>query len=597
MSKKYSSSDIKTLSDIESVQVNPDQYIGSTENPTHLIEEALDNSLDEAQTGNVTIIAVNIDTTNNVFSVIDNGRGIPITDNVPKLISTKLHSGAKFRGSKTAYEISSGLHGVGLVTLAALSEFYTIEVYRDNSYGIWKFTDSKSRRTKIVPFDGKKPFSTKISFSPSKKYFESLIPDINRIKRRLTIASAEMSHNMSFILNVDGKQEVLKLSLMDYFKSSCITKGEEFGKIAYFKTLQEPEEFNVILTYVNKGSVTPRSLSSVNLLPVDDGGTHINILYELLRDLFVERGKKLEYQFQASDTLIGLRAYLMLSLKEPRFGGQTKSKLTNRKTYFEYFKKQLKKQLESYFNKHVEHLEELLQQFQEYRQKLDAKKVAPKTGARASTRFTKLRDCTSRLGELFVAEGESASGGLVECRDPRKHAILPLRGKIPSAATKKEILKHKEISELIMSLGTGWGPDFDLKGLKYSKIICATDADEDGLHIFCLLTLALAVLVPEVIKAGRYYYAQTPLYAINEKNNFVPLWSDEEVSKAKSENKKLLRAKGLGELNPDQLKKVLVDESTRRLIPITYTKDLTKMKKLFTDSQEKRKLLKGDWSI
>jgi DNA gyrase subunit B len=594
--KEYNAKDIKTLSDIESVQVNPDQYIGSTETPTHLIEEALDNALDEAQTGNVSIIAINIDTKNNIFSIIDNGRGIPLTDNVPKLISTKLHSGAKFRGSKTAYEISSGLHGVGLVTLAALSDFYTIEIYRDGKCGKWEFEHSKLKRNKIIPFTDKKPFSTMIKFKPSKKYFETLTPNINRIKRRLTIASAELSQNMSFILNIDGEQEILKLSLMDYFKTSCIGTNEEFGKVSYFKTSDPPEEFNVILTYVKTGSVTPKSLSSVNLLPVDDGGTHINILYEILRDLFVEKGKKLEYNFQPTDTLVGLRAYLMLSLKEPRFGGQTKSKLTNRKTDFEHFNKNLRKQLDVYFVKHKEHLHELLQQFHDYRQKMDAKKIKPKTNSRASTKFTKLRDCTSKLGELFIAEGESASGGLVDCRDPRKHAILPLRGKIPSAATKKEILKNKEILELIMSLGTGYGPNFDLRRLKYSKIICATDADEDGLHIFCLLTLALAVLVPEVIKSGHYFYAQTPLYAINEKNNFIPLWTEEEVSKAKSENRKLIRAKGLGELNPNQLKKVLID-NTRRLIPVTFTKDLNKIIKLFTDSNEKRKLLKGEWVI
>lgn len=1008
MTISYSSKDIKTLSDIESVQVNPDQYIGSTETPTHLIEEALDNALDEAQTGNVSIIAINIDTKNHIYSIMDNGRGIPLTDDVPKLISTKLHSGAKFRGSKTAYEISclvgstkfmlldgteptieemaeksekeywglsstvdgkweatklikpritgytkkivrvyidngyyeectpdhlwlmrdgsykkaidlvngdslmpcyskvnesgykmirpnntydyirnikfenrnfrplyrivyesvfgkipfgfavhhidtntlndcpenlklldnklehlpeharinsengtvyveslikynksekgrnksrenglkygkhnlneyvnsdknrkdkrkfmkrynnlpgkqhelqsfkclkyaktlllnylpidestwelfrpygipkfntvldkyfnlndlllkavdyeysydtltetkgnknivrrmvsiikrvdknglplskenynnergkfcptidsiekyfdtfenfisyyqsnnhniskievinlddaipvydvtsiknsnfvlssgvvvhnSGLHGVGLVTLAALSDFYTVEIYRDEQYGKWEFEGSKFKRKKIVPFIDKKPFSTKIQFKPSYKYFESLIPNINRIKRRLTIASAELSQNISFILNIDGNQEILKLSLMDYFKGACITPGDEYSKVMYFKTSNPPEEFNVILTYSKTGSVTPRSLSSVNLLPVDDGGTHINVLYEILRDLFVEKAKKLEYTFQPSDTLVGLRAYLMLSLKEPRFGGQTKSKLTSRKSGFDGFASNLKKQLEIYFTKHHDHLEELLNQFQEYRHKLDAKKIKPKTGARASTKFTKLRDCTSKMGELFIAEGQSASGGLVECRNPRTHAILPLKGKIPSAATKKEILKNKEISELIMALGTGWGPNFDLSGLKYSKIICATDADEDGLHIFCLLTLALAILVPDVIKAGRYFYAQTPLYAINEKNNFIPLWTEEEISKAKTERRKLIRAKGLGELNPDQLKKVLIDD-TRKLIPITYTSNLSKIVKLFTDSDEKRKLLKGEWKI
>ena len=229
---------------------------------------------------------------------------------------------------------------------------------------------------------------------------------------------------------------------------------------------------------------------------------------------------------------------------------------------------------------------------------LDAKKIKTSpNGKRVSTKFTKLRDCSGAAGELFIAEGESASGGLVDCRDPRKHAILPLKGKIPSAANAKDILKNKEISELIGSLGTGVGPQFDITSLKYDKIICATDADDDGLHIFALLTLALAILVPDIIKNGHYYYAETPLYAINEKNNFVPLWTQDEIKKAKDDNKTLIRIKGLGEMNPDQLKVVLINEKTRRLIPVTYTSDIDKMTKLFSDSNEKRKLLEGTWMI
>ena len=172
-----------------------------------------------------------------------------------------------------------------------------------------------------------------------------------------------------------------------------------------------------------------------------------------------------------------------------------------------------------------------------------------------------------------------------------------MKGKIPSAATAKEILKNKEIGELIGSLGTGVGPQFNIGGLKYSKIICATDADDDGHHIFALLTLALAILVPEVIKKGHYYYAETPLYAINEKNLFVPLWTDADLNKAKSEKKHIMRIKGLGEMSSNQLKTVLIDEDTRRLIKVNYTSNIDRMIKLFSDSGEKRKLLEGSWEL
>jgi len=604
MTKSYTADDIRKLEPMEQIQISPGMWIGPTDDPHHLIEEALDNALDEAQGGYVSIIAITINTKTNVCSVIDNGRGIPISKDVPVTISTKLFSGAKFQDNKSAYEIASGLHGVGLVCANALSDFYTIEIYRNNRHAIFNFEKGKLKKKSIKKFEGKTPFSTKIEFKPSKKIFESIMPDLNRIRKRLQIASAEMS-KVTFVMIVDNEKEIFKMTINDYFEQRCLQGNNKLAKPVFFKSFIKPESFNVMLTYTKSGTITPRVLSSVNLLPVDNGGTHVNYLYEIVKDYFMSKGKKMGYTFLPQDCLVGLKAYIMLSLKEPKFAGQTKDRLTNNKNYLERFAIQIKTQLEAHFNKNHKNdketegeLERILSHFQIYRAKLDSKKFkTPNSGKRVSTKFTKLRDCSSALGELFVAEGESAAGGLVTCRDPRKHAILPLKGKIPSAATTKDILKNKEISELIGSLGTGVGPHFDISTLKYSKIICATDADDDGLHIFALLTLALAVLVPDIIKNGHYYYAETPLYAINEKKNFIPLWTNEEITKAKESGRSLLRVKGLGEMNPDQLKTVLITEKTRRLIPVTYTSDMDKMVKLFTDPIEKRKLLEGTWMI
>jgi len=535
--------------------------------------------------------------------VLDNGRGVPISKNTPVVISTELFSGAKFQDKKSAYDISSGLNGVGLVCANALSDFYTIEIYRNNKHAVFNFVKGKLKKKQIKPFKEQKPFSTKIEFKPSKKIFEKVIPDLNRIKKRLQIASAEIS-NVTFVLNLDDKREVFRISIDEYFQERCMQGNNQIINSLFFKSVVEPESFNAKFTYAKSGTISPRVLSSVNLLPCDDGGTHVNCFYDILKNYFVLKGKRLGYNFQPQDCLIGLKAYLMLSLKAPEFAGQMKSKLTNQKSYLEKFIAQIKKQLEDHFNKpskggEESDLEKILDHFQMYRAKLDAKKITtiPSSGKRVSTKFTKLRDCSSKYGELFVAEGESAAGGLVTCRDPRKHAILPLKGKIPSAANAKDILKNKEIGELIGSFGTGVGPHFNLKDLKYDKIICATDADDDGLHIFSLLTLAIALLVPEIIKNGNYFYAETPLYAINEKNNFQPLWTEQEVVKAKQEKRNLLRVKGLGEMSPDQLKTVLIDEKTRRLIPVTYSSNIEKMIKLFSNSEEKRKLLEGEWSI
>ena len=604
MAKSYTAEDIRKLEPMEQIQISPGMWIGPTDDPHHLVEEAFDNSLDEAQGGHVTIIAIKIDTKNHVCSIMDNGRGIPISKNVPIIISTELFSGAKFQDNKTAYEIASGLHGVGLVCANALSDFYSVEIYRNNKHALFNFQNGKLKKKTIKPHKGAVPFSTKIEFKPSKKIFENLIPDLNRIKKRLQIASAEMS-DVTFALIVDDTKEIFKMSVSDYFEQRCLQGNNILAKPVLFKSNIKPESYNVMMTYAKSGTITPKVLSSVNLLPVDNGGTHVNYLYEIIKGYFVAKGKKLGYKFEPQDCLVGLKAYIMLSLKEPKFAGQTKDRLTNNKSSLERFATQIKTQLESHYNENKNpdkngegELDRILSHFQIYRAKLDSKKFkTANAGKRVSTKFTKLRDCSSKFGELFVAEGESAAGGLVDCRDPRKHAILPLKGKIPSAATAKDILKNKEIGELIGSFGTGVGPDFDINSLKYSKIICATDADDDGLHIFSLLTLALAILVPDIIKNGHYYYAETPLYAINEKNNFIPLWTTAEVTKARDEKKPLLRVKGLGEMNPDQLKVVLINEKTRRLIPVTYTSDMDKMIKLFSDSNEKRKLLEGTWMI
>lgn len=596
----YTSKDVKVLSEIEHIRTAPEMYIGSTETPVHLVEEAMDNALDEMQAGHASIIAVNVDTKTGIVDIIDNGRGIPLSNNTPVTISTKLFSGAKFKGKKTAYEISSGMHGVGLVTLTALSEFYKVEIYRNGQYAIYDFKNSKLKKKKITKHDiesDKLPFSTKITFKASKEYFEKIIPDINRIRSRLTIASAELPKKNAFVLTIDDEREIFRLSLQDYFGQNLI-KNDTTTKVMAFRSSNGAEKFNIMLTYSKTGSVTPRVMSSINLLPVSDGGVHVNVLYEILREIFIAKAKKLGYNFKPQDCLVGFRGYLMLSLKEPKFSSQTKNKLTNRKVYFEKLIGQLKQKIEDHLTKDQDLLIELLDHFQAYRRKLDSKNIKVATnGKRAATKFTKLRDCTSKNGELFIVEGDSAGGGFVECRNPKIHAILPLRGKIPSAATAKDIIKNKEISELIGSLGTGIEPNFDISKLKYKKVLAAMDADSDGYHIFCLVTIALAMLVPEVIKNGNYYFVQTPLYAINEKKSFIPLWNNDDVSKAKSEKRHITRIKGLGELNPEQLEVVAVNEKTRRLIPVTFTSNIEKMVKLFSDSSEKRRLLEGEWHL
>lgn len=588
----YSSKHISVLDEIEHIQLHPGMYIGETTNPTHLIEEAIDNALDECLAGFASIIAVNIDTKNNVCAVIDNGRGIPITNNTPNIISTKMFSGAKFQHTKTAYEIVSGLHGIGLVAVNALSNFYAVEIYRDKKHAIFNFENSKFKSKVIKKFEDIRPFSTKITFEPNPEMFETTLPDINRVRRRLLIASVELP-NVTLVLNVDKSREVIKINKQQYFEKYCLFGlDNNYSKEISFNVSDNVESFDVTFLYTLDGAISPRVLSSVNLLPVDNGGTHVNCFFDILREIFTTRAKKLNFHFQPQDCLCGLRSYLSLYLKKPEFHGQTKDKLVNRKSYLDKLSKKVKTSIESYFDKEPEELRLLLEQFEQYRRRLDTRKLRTSTnGKRASTKFTKLRDCTSRNGELFITEGQSASGSLIQCRNPRLHAVLPLKGKIPNISNTKDILKNKEIGELIQALGTGIGSDFNISRLRYDKVICATDADPDGSHIASLVTMVLAVLVPDIIKQKKFYIAQTPLFAINERNTFIPLWAEKDVREAVQNKRNISRFKGLGELSPNQLKQCLVDKTTRKLILITFTNDLKSLMNLFSDASEKRVLL------
>lgn len=590
----YKASDIKVLSEIEHIRQSPGMYIGTTSDPVHLVEEAFDNALDECTAGYAKAVAINIDTKNHLYSVIDNGRGIPISNDVPKTISSKLFSGAKFKGSKTAYEICSGLHGVGLVAVNALSDLYTIEIYRQGKHAVFEFQNSRFKKKTITDFSGECPFATKITFKPDKDIFESLDADLGRLRRRMLIASIELP-DCTFVLNIGNKKEVIRINKKEFFLQHC-QNGDEISGVINTSVSDKVEKFAAMFCYSLDGAITPKTLSSVNLLPVE-GGTHISIFYEILKDIFSAKAKKFGIRILPQDCFCGLRAYLSLSLLKPEFSGQTKDKLINRKSYLDELVKKLRLNLETYFNQNEEELQTILDHFEAYRKKVDSRKIKTANGKRASTKFTKLRDCSSRNGELFIVEGDSAGGGFIACRDPRLHAVLPLRGKIPSAVNAKDILKNKEIGELIESLGTGVGPTFDISKLRYSKIICATDADPDGQHISVLLTLVLATLVPEVIKQGFYYIAETPLYAINEKKTFIPLWTEQELEDAKKKNRHITRYKGLGELNPSQLKIVAIGDKTRRLIPVSYTKNIDKIIKLFIDPSEKRRLLEGKWKI
>ncbi len=379
MTKKYGAKDIRVLKELEHIQLNPGMYIGDTSNPSHLVEEALDNALDEALAGHANIIAVDVNPETGMCSVIDNGRGIPLEKDIPITISSKLFSGAKFQDKKSAYKISSGLHGVGLVAINALSDKYMVDAYRDGKHGFFYFEKGKLKKSRVRQYHGKEPYSTKIEFIPSKKYFEDIMPNLDRIRKRLTTASAELSKNMYFVLRVAGKgKEVFNRTRLEHFKAECdISDEKPFQPIALSARNKE-EKFEAIFGYADEGPMTKKVISSVNLLPVDRLGTHYTVFEEVLKHFFLDKAKKHGFKFQGSDVLVRLRAYLILHLIEPKFSGQTKERLTNRKTDFDRYAKVFLQELERWASGDEEALKTYLERFDLYRKKIDSKKLQKK---------------------------------------------------------------------------------------------------------------------------------------------------------------------------------------------------------------------------
>jgi len=493
MDQDYTHESIRVLEEIEHIQTNPGMYIGDTANPTHLVFELLDNALDEAQAGHANLVGIEIDTKKHIVSVADNGRGIPIENDTINTIATKLFSGGKFdKGQKGVYTIASGLHGIGIVAVTALSEFMEIEVHRDNQHAHYKFENAKATESNVEPVTADKtPFSTQVLFKPHKKYFEALTFDIQMIRDRLKIASVHIP-SLTLILIVDDTRETISCDMDSYFNEELLSdfneKTSQLTPIMDLNVKVKDESLHIKFCWELGGKATPRMIGCVNLLNVKQG-THINRSFDLFRTVIHNWATKQKIKIDKQDCLIGFRGCTTIMLYQPQYTSQTKERLAVPKTKLDHLFSIAEKKFAEIFNSNTELHDSLLNYFQAYRKKLDSSKKIIKTDGNTVTRFnsvidSKLRDCSTHsvdMSELFITEGASAGGSLIQCRNPKYHAILSLKGKIPNiAADSKDFLKNKEIIEIINALGTGIEPDFSIDGLRYGKIIFATDADADG---------------------------------------------------------------------------------------------------------------------
>jgi len=591
------------MSELDHLRNYPGMYVGDTETPTRLLEEVLDNTLDETQSGWGDTIGIFIDTKNKTFRILDNGRGFPFNKDLPLekdppiLALTKMFTSAKFNKGKedSSYHLAAGLHGIGLVACYALSEWITVDIYRDGMHAKYYLDKHGKIEREFVEYDvnTKVPYSTRIELKPDKKYFSSLDINLDTVKQRLDIASVNYP-NLKIILKVDNKTEVVSNITIDDLVKKYLSSNDNIAWYDFNYENKKKEYFNVRFAW-DRSVLATKVFTSVNLCKVDEGA-HINKVINVLKKVLydyngtVSKNTNVKYNFLQSDILVGLKLYINLRVIKASYAEQIKKRLSSQSDIFvlDSFETMLTK----YFKEHQEELYNILDEIQSYRNLQNTKSLgkAVNLNKRGSHTYTKLRDCIEDNGELIICEGDSAGGGLIKVRDPKKHAILPLRGVVPNALVKTNIHENKELRDIITACGCGTDEHCNANKLRYDKIIIACDADPAGHWITALLITFFAYKMSNLVKNGKVFVCQTPLFGYKEKGEFVPLWTEEDLKTARDEKRKIMRFKGLGEFDSQDLKVFTIGDK-RKLIPVDWPADPQKIFDLMSKSEERKKLV------
>jgi topoisomerase-4 subunit B len=594
--KIYDADSIEVLEGLDPVKKRPGMYT-DTSRPNHLAQEVIDNSVDEALEGYATEIRVTL-RKDGSMAVGDNGRGMPVDlhkkEKLPgvELILTRLHSGAKFNSDN--YKFSGGLHGVGVSVVNALSDNFEVFIKRDGQLHHMAFKDGiKVSNLAVRDTIGKRNTGTLISFHPNPVYFDSPKFSVSRMKHLLR-AKAVLCPGLRVFFtdettsNPDEQQfewfyeAGLKDYLMDELEGFTVLPAEPFmGAIA-----GNEEAVDWAVQWLPEGGDLITE-SYVNLIPTAQGGTHVNGLrgglLEALREFcefrnLVPRGIKLS----AEDIWDRCSFVLSAKLLDPQFSGQTKERLNSRQAAT-FIGGVVKDSFSLWLNQHTTDAEALAElAISNAQARLRAgKKVVRKKVTAGPALPGKLADCSCQdamQGELFLVEGDSAGGSAKQARDRVTQAIMPLRGKILNTweVDSGEILGSQEVHDISVALGIDPGAE-DLSALRYGKVCILADADSDGLHIASLLIALFVKHYPALVNAGHVYVAMPPLYRIDVgKEVFYALDEAERrgiLDLIAAEKKKgkvsVQRFKGLGEMNPLQLRETAMAEATRRLVQLT----------------------------
>ncbi|MFZ7256713.1 DNA topoisomerase IV subunit B [Avibacterium avium] len=594
MTTNYSANEITVLKDLEPVQLRPGMYTDTTR-PNHLGQEVIDNSVDEALAGHATKIEVILHKDQSL-EVIDNGRGMPVdihpTEGISgvEVILTKLHAGGKF--SNKNYTFSGGLHGVGISVVNALSERVDIQIKRNGQvYKIAFENGAKVQELEVIGTCGRRTTGTTVHFKPNPKYFDSPNFSISRL-RHLLRAKAVLCSGLEirFIDKINGIEDVwlYQDGLSDYLTESVegYTTLPASPFVGNFET--EKETASWALIWLPEGGDLLGE-SYVNLIPTIQGGTHVNGLRQGLLDAMREfcefrnllpRGVKL-----TADDIWDRCAYVLsIKMQDPQFAGQTKERLSSRQSAV-FVSGVVKDAFSLWLNQNVQEAEELAKMAisSAERRLRAAKKIVRKKQVSGPALPGKLADCSSQdlaLTELFLVEGDSAGGSAKQARDREYQAILPLRGKILNTweVSADQVLGSQEVHDIAVALGID--PDnSDLSQLRYGKVCILADADSDGLHIATLLCALFLRHFPKLVAEGHVYVAMPPLYRIDIGNEVYYALDEGEkegiLDRLKNKKGKInvQRFKGLGEMNPSQLRETTMDPNTRRLVQLTFDQE------------------------
>src|SRR5690554_3711080 len=595
MSSRYDAADIEVLSGLDPVKRRPGMYT-DTSRPNHLAQEVIDNSVDEALAGHAREIAVTL-YRDGSCEVADDGRGMPVDihpeEKIPgvELILTRLHAGGKF--SNKNYTFSGGLHGVGVSVVNALSTLVEVHIKREGSEHRISFRDGdRATPLEVVGTVGRKNTGTRVRFWPDPKYFDS--PKFSlRALRHLLRAKAVLCPGLTVTLldEASGERDTwyYEDGLRDYLKGA-LTDRELLPPDLFTGALRrDSETVDWAVAWVPEGELVQESY--VNLIPTAQHGTHVNGLRtgftDALRE-FCDFRNLLPRGVKLAPEDVWDRASFVLSLKmtDPQFSGQTKERLSSRQAAG-VVEGAAHDAFSLYLNQHVEMGERIAQLAIERasaRLKTE-KQVTRKKVTQGPALPGKLADCTSQdlsRTELFLVEGDSAGGSAKQARDKDFQAILPLRGKILNTweVASGSVLASQEVHDLAVAIGCDPGKD-DLSGLRYGKVIILADADSDGLHIATLLTALFLQHFPSLVAAGHVFVAMPPLFRVDlGKQVFYALDEEEKrILLEKIEREKIkgainvTRFKGLGEMNPSQLRESTIHPDTRRLVQLTVDDD------------------------